>query len=294
MYIDPQGNRWYRGNMHMHTRESDGDLPFEEAVRLYRGQGYDFLAVTDHWHWCPAREEKDFLLIPGCEYDVGASVAEGIYHIVAIGCEQEPELTRREPGLSAQRILDRIHEKNGFAILAHPSWSLNRPDKAMALVGVDATEIYNTFSGVPWNARPYSGDFVDILASEGRLLPCVAADDSHRYVGEQCRSYLMVKAEELSRQAILQAIRRGDYIATQGPMASIHMENGRAVVECTPASRVVFYSNRVYSDERVTEGENLTRATCRIYPHETFIRAEITDADGRTAWTSPIRTGEEL
>ncbi|MBR2262926.1 MAG: hypothetical protein IJ917_01045, partial [Firmicutes bacterium] len=48
MWIDQNGNTWYKGNLHMHTQVSDGDLPFEEAVALYRKAGYDFLAITDH------------------------------------------------------------------------------------------------------------------------------------------------------------------------------------------------------------------------------------------------------
>ena len=64
MWIDQNGNTWYRGNLHMHTQVSDGDLPFEEAVALYRKAGYDFLAVTDHWKWCEEHREEDFLLLP--------------------------------------------------------------------------------------------------------------------------------------------------------------------------------------------------------------------------------------
>lgn len=290
MWIDQNGDTWYRGNLHMHTQCSDGNLPFAEAVALYRNAGYDFLAVTDHWHWCDAVQEPDFLMLRGCEFDVGASVQEGIYHIVGVGCAGDPELVRKGKDLSAQQIIDQIHAHDGFAILAHPSWSLNRPDRVLKIQDIDATEIYNTFSGIPWNARPYSGDFVDIMAADGRLLPCMAADDAHRYAGEQCCSYLMVKAPALTREAILTALRKGDYLATQGPMAQISIEEETAVVHCTPAVRVVFCSDGVWSSERVTEGDGLTRATCRLKPYETFVRAEITDAQGRTAWTSPIKT----
>ena len=40
--------RWYRGDTHVHTRESDGNRPPEEVARWYRDHGYDFLVVTDH------------------------------------------------------------------------------------------------------------------------------------------------------------------------------------------------------------------------------------------------------
>lgn len=273
----------------MHTQRSDGSLPFEEAVCLYKEAGYDFLAVTDHWTWSETVKESDFLLLAGCEYDVGSSVQEGIYHIVAIACRNKPQgLVRRGPDLSAQQIIDAVHEENGIAILAHPSWSLNRVDEVRQLCGIDGTEIYNTFSGTPWNCRPYSGDFVDMMAADGRLLPCTAADDSHRYVGEETRSYIMVKAPELTAEAVTMAIRQGDFIATQGPMASLQIQDGYAVVECTEAEQVVFYSDAVWSGDRVTVGHGITRAQCRLQPQETFIRAEITDAQGRTAWTSPV------
>ena len=42
-----EGN-WYRGNLHLHTSNSDGRLSPEAAVRLYQEHGYDFVAITDH------------------------------------------------------------------------------------------------------------------------------------------------------------------------------------------------------------------------------------------------------
>ncbi len=288
MWKDEQGNTWYRGNLHAHTQRSDGRLSYEDMVSLYRDAGYDFVAATDHWVWSETEESQDFLLLAGCEYDVGLKVQEGVYHIVGIECEKAPDLVRRAPGLTAQKIIDAIHEEGGFAILAHPSWSLNRVDRVLKLRDIDAAEIYNTFSGVPWNGRPYSGDFVDMMAAEGRYLPCMAADDSHRYEGEAGRSYLMVKAEALTRDGIMTALRRGDFLATQGPMMSVRLEEDRAVVDCTEAAQVVFYSDAVYSWERVTRGKGITHASCRFMPNDTYIRVEVTDEQGRTAWSTPV------
>ncbi len=48
----PQGSanarRWYRGNLHTHTRWSDGLAFPEEAVLWYRTHGYHFLGLSDH------------------------------------------------------------------------------------------------------------------------------------------------------------------------------------------------------------------------------------------------------
>jgi hypothetical protein len=40
--------RWYKGNTHTHTLNSDGDSTPDEVVRWYREHGYQFLVLTDH------------------------------------------------------------------------------------------------------------------------------------------------------------------------------------------------------------------------------------------------------
>lgn len=281
---------WLRGNLHMHTQRSDGKLSFEDAIARYEHAGYDFIAVTDHWV-VSSRDTTPggMLLLSGCEYHVGERVRDGIYHIVGVGMERAPALARSQPGLNAQTIIDAIREAGGLAILAHPAWSLNSADEAAKLTGLSGTEIYNTTSGFPLNVRPYSGLFVDRLASLGVLLPCMAADDAHGYAGDDCRSYLMVHARERSHEAVMEALRTGAFYATQGPRVQMSVEDGRAVVRCSPAASVAFYSDAVWNPHRVTLGEGVTEACCPIQPGETFMRAEVTDSEGRTAYTSPIR-----
>jgi len=281
---------WLRGNLHMHTRRSDGRLSYEEAVSLYEQAGYDFIAVTDHWVVSESgRTPGGMLLLRGCEYNVGETVREGVYHIVGAGLEREPALSRAQEGLSPQGIVDAIHAAGGLAILAHPAWSLNSAEAVSRIAGFDGTEIFNTTSGFPMNARPYSGLFVDQLASLGVLLPCMAADDAHEYDEDVFGGYLMVYARERSREAILDAIRAGDFYATQGPSVRLTVENGVARVHCSPASRVVFYSDSIWNEQRVTSGEGITEAACSLMPNETFVRVEVIDAKGRTAYSSPVR-----
>ncbi|MBU7003944.1 MAG: hypothetical protein HXS50_00155, partial [Theionarchaea archaeon] len=40
--------KWFRGNIHTHTTESDGRLSPSEVSEFYRSRGYDFLCLTDH------------------------------------------------------------------------------------------------------------------------------------------------------------------------------------------------------------------------------------------------------
>ena len=41
---------WYKGNIHTHTTESDGDAEPEFVAAWYKDHGYDFLVLSDHNH----------------------------------------------------------------------------------------------------------------------------------------------------------------------------------------------------------------------------------------------------
>ena len=68
MITDQFGKKWYKGNLHTHSTNSDGRLSPEEVIRLYREEDYDFLALTDHWFMGEERQEENFLLLSGAEY----------------------------------------------------------------------------------------------------------------------------------------------------------------------------------------------------------------------------------
>ena len=225
--IDGRG-RWYKGNLHMHTTVSDGRLSPTEAIRLYREAGYDFIALTDHRLVNPTwieEGERPLLVMSGSEYDTGhPKGSHSVYHILGIGMEHEPEIFYRSPyeskypWPSPQEIVNAINAAGGAAILAHPAWSVMIPEEMFDLHGFAAAEIYNTYSGLPWMGdRADSSIYFDIWARGGRLVPATAADDSHHYTGEECRSYVMVNAGSLTQEAIVSAIRRGRFYASQGP-----------------------------------------------------------------------------
>ncbi len=283
------GGIWLRGNLHMHTGRSDGRLSYEDALALYERAGYDFIAVTDHWK-VSERGVTDggMLLLPGCEYNVGETVQEGVYHIVGVGMARTPALTRGQRGLGPQAVIDEIRACGGLAILAHPAWSLNSAEAVSRLSGLIGTEIFNATSDFPANARPYSGLFVDQLASLGMLLPCMACDDAHHYRGDALRGFIMVHAREKTHEAIMEALAQGRFYASQGPRVEMTIDGGRAFVRCSEATHVVLYSDAVWSDDRIKIGEGITEITYDILPHETFLRAEVIDKDGKVAYTSPM------
>ena len=285
MMIDSSGKRWYKGNLHMHTTVSDGKKSPEDAISLYAGEGYDFLSITDHWHVSENGSRDGVLLFSGCEYDFHHSVLDGIFHIVSVGTAADPAVTRTD---TPQQAIDKIHAAGGLAILAHPAWSLNTPEQILSLHGIDATEIFNSVSDLPFNCRPYSGLIVDMLAARGLRLPLYASDDAHFYTNsDACRSYILVQADERSPHSILSAIRAGRLYASQGPELCVEQKDRRIVVRCSPVRSIVFFTDAVWNNHRSDVGNGLTEAVFDAAPHETFVRVEITDPEGRSAW-SPV------
>jgi len=41
--------KFHRGNLHTHSTHSDGVLTAQEVCRRYQDEGYDFIALTDHF-----------------------------------------------------------------------------------------------------------------------------------------------------------------------------------------------------------------------------------------------------
>lgn len=284
--FDP-GLRFYKGNLHTHTSNSDGRVTPEACMKLYQEAGYDFLALTDHWFVGEERNCHGMLVLPGAEYDF--SFPGQVLHIVCLFPSQA-RAAGIARGMSHQEVIARVNAAGGVVIAAHPAWSLNTHDFLLGLDGVDIAEVYNTISGEPYNGpRANSEGILDVTAASGKLYRLAASDDSHFYRGEQCVSYTMVQAEELTVPSILAALRAGRFYASQGPeFRNIEKRGNEILVETSPVSRITFCSDRFWVAGRCTEGEGQTERVYQIQPGETFVRVRLTDAQGRNAWSSPI------
>ncbi len=58
-------------------------------------------------------------------------------------------------------------------------------------------------------------------------------------------------------------------------------------VSSSAVETIVFYSNTVWCEDRVTTG-GVSSAAYRIKPTDTYVRVELIDRDGNRAWCSPF------
>lgn len=281
---------FWKGNLHMHTTRSDGRRTPQEAARIYRANGYDFIAMTDHdTVGCETHMENSLLVLSGIELAFELPAEE--MHIVGVGIPKgiEKQLDAR---FGPQAAIDIICKSGGKAILAHPVWSMLTPSTISVLRGLSAAEIYNAMSTAPRNClRADASAVLDVAAAHGSVLPLVAVDDAHFYEGEHCNSYIMVQAASLTQADILYALEEKRFYATQGPRINqLTVEESQIRIECSPVSMIVFYSNLSWVAGRCRTGRNLTQSVydLRAQSGETYVRCQIIDRKGKSAWTNPI------
>ena len=294
MYTDILGKKRYKINLHTHTSVSDGRRSPEEVAEIYRKAGYDAISFTDHWIFSPECEIGGLKILSGVEYNLpDESTRDGLFHVVAIGMNRDPEIPNSS-SITEQDLIDSIHAAGGLAILAHPAWSLNTPEQILKFHGFDATEIYNSVSEAHMSRRPDSSLIVDMLGAKGCLMPLLAVDDAHYYDGDACRGFIMLESKSLEHEDVISAIRDGKFYASQGPEVHLMRDGDDFVVKCSPAEEIVFFSDGVWSP-RVFVGSGLTEARYTPRSFETFIRAEITDKDGKRAWScsTPVKESAE-
>ncbi len=301
MFTDITGRRRLKVGLHTHTTLSDGHRTPEEAAAIYRAAGYDVIALTDHWVWGPAGEIGGLTVLSGCEYNVCGHYPETgvleVYHIVGLGMRRDPGLPAswangEEPPVRerARAVVKAIHAVGGLAVIAHPAWSLNTDEQIAAAGPFDATEIYNSVSDWGMSDRPYSGLVVDQLAARGVHLPLLATDDTHYYDGDECRGAVMVDAEVAEKHGLIEALRTGAFYATEGP--EVHLERISGTVfhlRCSPAVKIAFLSDKVWSAGRMVRGKDLTTAIYTAKPDETYVRVEVTDAEGRRGYSNIVK-----
>jgi len=291
--------RHLKGGLHCHTTRSDGRGTPAEVMQLHKENGYDFLAITDHrvYNYENFAPETGITIIPGMEMDRNLP-GPGIHchHIVTIGPEkadgngfeqdQRFDSAKITTQAECQEMLDMLHANGNMTVYCHPEWSGVTAREFEDLTGNFAMEIWNSGcaieDGVDTNAA-----YWDELLAQGKRIWGVATDDGHQMY-QHCKGWVMVNSEN-NVASILEALRNGAFYSSCGPeIYDFYVEDGVAHVKCSPVKTIQFVHLRVpYKLTKAPEGGFVTEASINVWRTE-YIRAVVTDAEGRRAWTNPI------
>ncbi|MEN9239165.1 MAG: CehA/McbA family metallohydrolase, partial [Thermostichales cyanobacterium SZTDM-1c_bins_54] len=244
-----KSGQFYRGNLHTHSTRSDGKLSPEEVCRRYREAGYDFLALSDHFldtfGW-PITDTRPFrtpsftTLISAEVHTLQHRMELGHrWHILAVGLPLDfaptwPEETG--PELAARALA-----AGAFVAAVHPQWFMMTEGDMLSLPGIHGLEVFN--AGCQDDNDSADGAYMlDYMLARGKRLTALATDDAHFVpnANEHMLGWVMVKAPCLDPEALLQALKAGDFYASSGPrLLDVVIEVGkRLYVRCSPAVRI--------------------------------------------------------
>jgi hypothetical protein len=294
--------RFWRGNLHTHSTRSDGVLDPQEVCRRYRAEGYDFLALTDHFigrygypivDTVPMRTNS-FTTILGAELHSGAMANGELWHILAVGLPADftpshsPDFLPVAGQETGPEIAARAVASGAFVAVAHPQWSGLTLADARSLTAAHAVEVYNHGCATGCD-RPDGFAIADLLLTEGRKLSLIATDDAHFSEPDHFGGWVMVKAQENTPEALLQALKDGAFYSTQGPsLHDVRLEGDHVVVESSAVVSAVAIGHG--TGAKAVHGHSMTRAEVPLarLNNSPWVRVAVIDAAGKRAWSNPI------
>lgn len=281
---------WLKASLHNHSSASDGTATPARLVWEYAQHGYDVVVIADHWAVAKPEAELpgNILFIPGIELDCDSPDhrTHAGWHILGIGIDA---MHLPERGAGPQELLDSIRDAGGLVVIAHPYWLGLSHSALRSVDGYIAIEVYN---GVcDWlNGKGLSAVQWDDLLQRGQRVTAIAVDDCHVLERDFGKAWTMIKARELSQEAVKDALLSGAFYSTQGPIIEdLRMRAGMLRLSCTPVVRInLVGATWMGRTATAKPGEYLTQFCAAVPVGSTYVRVECIDERGRIAWSNPI------
>lgn len=303
-------DKWYKGNTHTHTLNTDGrDVPYDVA-KWYREHRYNFVVITDHEYITGVEplntllaRTGSFLVISGQEV-TDSSEGKPI-HANGLGLTRvvmPSKLGTRVESL--QKNIDNIRAAGGIPQLNHPNfgWALSSAE-IKQLKGLRLMEIYNghpLVNNLGGGGSPSAEAIWDELLTGGMLIYGIGDDDVHQLQtrGEAIealpgQAWIYVRAKELTAGAILSAIDNGDFYASTGIELTDYKADRNEVAITVKATNYSKYRVQfIGSGGKILQESAEPSAVYKINGNEGYVRVRVLESNGKIAWTQPVMLGK--
>ena len=196
-------------DLHVHAFPGDGSMPRWELQREAARRGLDAIVITNHNQVLATRfgdfiDTSNVMVIPGEEITTPA------FHLIAAGIRQAVDWR-----LPLHDAVAAIHEQGGVAIAAHPVKESWYPRDEASLRVLDGIEVAHPRMHVAPRSRQEFAEVFDRARSVKPGIAPIGSSDGHATpsVGS-CRTFVFV--EERSENGVLDAVRRGHTVASDG------------------------------------------------------------------------------
>jgi hypothetical protein len=238
--------------------------------------------VTDTRHLC---DGGDFVTILGGEYGGPGAPSDHTYHIVVL----DVAVDWSHPSDGAQEVINAASSAGGLAFIAHPYWSGLHTEDVLALRNHVGLEVYNhtCYRGI---GKGNSAIHWDVMLARGGAALGIAVDDSHGHYDDYLGGWVCVRAQELTPESVLTAVRSGAFYASSGPdIYDFRIADGKAIARCSPAQAMNFICANSRGKSMWRDDDTLfSEAEVELTGRERYVRLEVVDARGRIAWSNPL------
>jgi len=192
-------------------------------------------------------------------------------------------------------VAQRAADAGAFIGIAHPAWSQLTIEDGRAIECAHAVEIYNHGCFVECD-RGDGFYLLDQLLTEGKRLTAFATDDAHFKSDDAFGGWVHVKSESLEPEALLAALKAGQYYSSQGPQIhELSISGNELHIVTSPVNAISVMGHNSRTVQRM--GRNITQAVLDLddlkkswspVPDSPWLRVAIIDQAGKRAWTNPI------
>lgn len=287
---------WWRGDLHCHTRYSDGDSWPSEMLHAATEAGLDFLGVTDHNN---VRHHAEFgpgggdvpVVLPGVEVTTYGG------HWNAWGTDRWWEF--RTPEASAvERAMAEAAAAGAFVSVNHPK-PYGPPWEYPNVRSMHAVEVWNG----PWGLNSIAVAFWEERLRAGARLAAVGGSDTHllrardpdpRHAQRLGTPTTWVRAgQRLDRDTILDALREARTFVSASPVGpQLYLEPGgdgvRVTVRGGTGAMLLITDAGCIATSAVSDPDDWSNSY-RVPRDATYVRAQLANDRGELlALTSPI------
>ena len=292
---------WFKGNLHSHTLNSDGDSTPDDVVRWYREHGYNFVTITDHNYFTNVDglnalhgAADKFVVIKGEE--ITDRFGEKPIHVNGL----DPASFIKPPGGGSvvamiQNMVDAIRAARGVPSINHPNfgWAIS-PDE---LGQVQRTRLFEVFNGHPTvnnlggGGVPGLEETWDRILSSGKLLYGIAVDDAHVFKRPEDKTaprpgtgWVHVRVPRLEARAIVEALERGEFYASTGvELRALEVSTKSMTITIREEPSSKYRIQFIGRQGRLLAESIENPASYAFNGDEGYVRAKVLESNGKAA-----------
>ena len=297
-----------KGNLHAHTTRTDGQFTVDEIGKLYKENGYAFIAITDHIIYYRKNLNYDeMFILNGCEYncylendELGKTVYFHILALEDLTLDNESPIDHDDNSYNklfynslsqVQELINELRNRGNIIIIAHPKNQKIPFNLLMKLEGYHGVEVYNA------KAKSDASDYVYEFLLNDKDIFFTAVDDSHKYLDENGQiqyfsGFIVIEDMVINKLSIIEAIKEKRFYASNGPsIEEIVIEDDKIFIKCSDVKEIALFMYGENVREIVIKTSNklpINEAEFSIPKDINYITLECMREDGKKAWTNKM------